>query len=177
MIYKELTDNAEFKQARMLLDSTSTYYPKPTELGLNNYYFDSTESLSKVFGVFENNILISAIFVKFSDYEKSWIAEYVISTKGLPVLGKLFDFVLEYAESCGYYNWYFSCFENSKHYEKALAKYSHKFRYYQGFTETVLMPGKRSSYDRYWVDFQKRIIYKKPMIIKLYALSEQFRKF
>lgn len=183
MQYKLLTQE-DYLNCRNMLDTihpeADIIYPRPSALVLTNYYFDNTESMYKVFGVYDTyGILNACVFTVFYDYDRSWHIRYVIRQPfaTLDAIVNTVNFALLYAEQGNYYRWHIKSFSKSHLAYERILRTSNVFTRYNIATEEIIPAYKKSSFSKYWNMFQGNIIYPKPIIIREYSLQNKYRKF
>lgn len=156
-------------------------YSGPTISALQNYYFDDTETLYKVFGAFDTHgILHSCVFAVFSKYDRAWSIRYVVKADfaTMVTLLETIDYAISVAEKANYYRFYAVYFgNNAKIWEKLVIRKIKRSTNYQMQTEEIIPENKKSSFEKYWIFFQSTIIYSRSITIREYSLKEEFRTF
>lgn len=181
MTFKEITQY-QYLDCKRLLDTVTAeqdlHYSKPSQLLINNYYFDNNEPLYKIFGAYdEYGVLNACVFLVFSEYDRSYYVRYVAKQpfSDINVISQTLDFAISYAESNNYHRWYVKYFGNDFNvFEKIFSK-SDTMSRYEMSTEEFIPAGKKSSFLKYWIYFQGTIIYKRHITIRQYNLPDKFR--
>lgn len=149
---------------------------KPNNQSLENFYFNDEEPLFKVFAMYRHGKIDSCIFARFSEIERIWQIRYVISESIFSLIS-LFDFVIQYAENINYYRCYVGWFlHNSLCWEKILLRTT-LFKRYIISTEDIIPALRKSSFYKYWFEFQEGVLSESELIVRTYSLDERYRDF
>ena len=173
---EELSEVSEFV---IKYHNNKYYYDTPATIMFTHYYYNPECYNFVIFGGFENGILRTCIFVVYSIYEKEYVIEYIIRDKDTPtsaIVG-LFEYILKYSEECNFYKFYVRYLNKKDRVWERLLFRVPLMSKYLSFTETIIPAGKKSSYGRYWNQFQKACVWKHDIKVKNYLLKEEFRSF
>ena len=149
----------------------------PSDLLIDNYFNDEMFSY-KVFGYCIDKLL-AVQFVRYSVQEREYIIDYCASSSmnSTSIIFELLSYVMTYSENCGFYRFIVRFFNED---DRVWSRFAaiHRFdpiNKYAAYTETNIPARKKSSFTKYWTQYQQTVMFPSPCKIKIYMLSEKFR--
>jgi hypothetical protein len=156
-------------------------YPQITQLELENYFFDDREERHKVFGTYnEHDILHSCVFVEFSNQDRSWTIRYAVQQLFASVKTTIvtIDYAISFAEQAKFYRGSVAYFDKHyKEWERLMSTHSDTFSKYICNTEEIIPMYKKSSFEKYWNNIQRRVSYPRQLVIREYVLPQEYRTY
>jgi hypothetical protein len=152
-------------------------------LGAFEKYFQDDE-FCRVIGYFENNELVSFVCIRMFEttmrgkfwvisglYTKNFKSYFSFNHSGI---GELIKFAFDYAESRGWYEYYYCTAERVINVYERQWKRSHSHRY-EHILLDVVPPNTKPFYELHW-RLMGQEVKPVPMIVKKRALKQEFRK-
>jgi hypothetical protein len=160
-------------------DSTLGRYISPSLLELQYYYFDDSVTNYAVYGAYDMyGVIQSCLFVCFSTDARYWHIKYAMKQPFATwhSIFPLIDLFLAEAEIGNYNKGYYYHIEiNANRIENIVRRKTKLAFQYLAFTEEVISKRTRSSYPKYWIDFQHTTMHSFSTVVKEYILPDERR--
>jgi hypothetical protein len=138
----------------------------------DDYYFDEANHLYKVYGSFDDTILVAALFVEFSKFDRSYLLRFAVKRPEASIFefSKLQQLATSYAESIAFYKFTIGYTSHIPAWERLI-----RDPRYMSFTEEIIPVKTNSSFRLYWEIVQQRMLLPNPVTVRTYLLLEQHR--